>query len=168
MPNLLIAGVTKAGTTSLFSYLVQHGDVCGSTLKETEYFSKLLYPDHELAPRRDYERYFRHCGSERYVLEATPNYWYAGGRLLDATEDVLAKPHYIISLRDPIERFWSDFTYMKSKVLLPRELERGGLPGALRGLAQGGHRVHRSQPLLPHAVDGRLRRPSAGVDRPAR
>jgi hypothetical protein len=122
LPNLLIAGVTKAGTTSLFSYLVQHDDVCGSSLKETEYFSPLLYPDGELAPRNDYARYFRHCGAQRYVLEATPNYWYAGGRLLDATEEVLGAPRYIISLRDPVERFWSDFTYMKSKVLLPREL----------------------------------------------
>jgi hypothetical protein len=125
LPNLLIAGVTKAGTTSLFSYLVQHDDVCGSSLKETEYFSKLLYPDRELAPRREYERYFRHCGDERYVLEATPNYWYAGDRLLDTTEDMLGAPRYIISLRDPVERFWSDFTYMKSKVLLPRELSAG-------------------------------------------
>ncbi|HVV37163.1 MAG TPA: sulfotransferase domain-containing protein [Acidimicrobiales bacterium] len=122
LPNLLIAGVTKAGTTSLFSYLVQHDEVCGASLKETEYFSKLLYPDHELAPRRDYERYFRQCGDERYVLEATPNYWYGGKRLLDATEAILDHPRYIISLRDPVARFWSDFTYMKSKVLLPRDL----------------------------------------------
>lgn len=122
LPNLLIAGVTKAGTTSLFEYLVQHEDVCGSSLKETEYFSRLLYPDAQLAPRREYERYFRHCGDERYVLEATPNYWYGGPRLLDATEALLGQPRYIISLRDPVTRFWSDFTYMHSKVLLPREL----------------------------------------------
>jgi hypothetical protein len=125
LPNLLIAGVTKAGTTSLFSYLVQHDDICGSTLKETEYFSKLLYPEHELAPLREYARYFRHCRDERYVLEATPNYWYAGERLLDTTETMLGSPRYIISLRNPVDRFWSDFTYMKSKVLLPLDLSAG-------------------------------------------
>ena len=122
LPNLLIAGVTKAGTTSLFSYLVQHADVCGSSVKETEYFSPLLYPDGALAPLADYARYFRGCGDARYVMEATPNYWYGGARLLDAVEETLSKPRYIVSLRDPVDRFWSELTYMQSKTLLPADL----------------------------------------------
>ena len=125
LANLLIAGVTKAGTTSLFSYLVQHDDVCGSSVKETEYFSPLLYPDGELAPAQGYAAFFRRCGDARYTLEATPNYWYGGPRLLDATEEMLGQPRYILSLRDPVERFWSELTYMHSKALLPRGLSAG-------------------------------------------
>ena len=122
LPNLLIAGVTKAGTTSLFSYLAQHPDVCGSSVKETEFFSPLLYPDGSLPPRRDYERYFRHCGAQRFVLEATPNYWYGGARLLDATEELLGAPRYVVSLRDPVTRLWSEFTSMHSQALLPASM----------------------------------------------
>jgi hypothetical protein len=122
LPNLLLAGVTKAGTTSLFSYLAQHPEICGASLKEPEYFSRLVYPDATLEPPAEYERYFRHCRNERYVLEASANYWYGGPRLLAATEKMLGRPRYIISLRDPVERFWSDFTYMHSKRLLDPDM----------------------------------------------
>lgn len=122
LPNLLIVGVTKAGTTSLFSYLAQHREICGSTLKETGYFSRLVYPDAVLSPIGEYERYFGHCRGERYVMEASPNYWYGGPRLLDALEATLHSPRYIMLLRDPVERFWSDFSYMRSKLLLPADL----------------------------------------------
>ena len=36
---LLIAGVNKAGTTSVFQYLSSHPDVCGSAVKETKFFA---------------------------------------------------------------------------------------------------------------------------------
>ncbi len=122
LPNLLIIGVTKAGTTSLFSYLTQHPQICGASLKETEYFSRLVYPEAQLEPIAAYERYFRQCRDERYVLEASPNYWYAGPRLLEATERMLGEPRYVVSLRNPVDRFWSDFTYMKSKMLVDTDM----------------------------------------------
>jgi hypothetical protein len=34
LPNLIIGGVHKAGTTSVFTYLSMHPDVCGSSTKE--------------------------------------------------------------------------------------------------------------------------------------
>jgi hypothetical protein len=37
--NLVIAGVPKAATGSLFAYLAQHPDVCGSDVKATGYFN---------------------------------------------------------------------------------------------------------------------------------
>ena len=37
--NLVIVGVPKAGTGSLFAYLAQHPDVCGSDEKEIGYFN---------------------------------------------------------------------------------------------------------------------------------
>ncbi|HVT78903.1 MAG TPA: sulfotransferase, partial [Acidimicrobiales bacterium] len=172
LPNLLIAGVTKAGTTSLFSYLAQHPDVCGSSLKETEYFSPLLYPDGHLPPPSEYARYFRHCTGERYALEATPNYWYGGTRLLDATESMLDAPHYIVSLRDPVDRFWSEFTYMHSKALLPADMSAGAYLDRCVAVRRAGtdftrdHREFRTlstgfyveylQPWLER-LDGRLR-----------
>ena len=38
LANLIIAGVTRAGTTSLFEALAWHPDICGSAAKETHYF----------------------------------------------------------------------------------------------------------------------------------
>jgi hypothetical protein len=51
LPNLVIAGVGAAGTTSLFYYLIQHPDICGSNVKEVRYFTPVkqstgFYADH--------------------------------------------------------------------------------------------------------------------------
>ena len=43
LPNLLIIGVPKAGTTSLFSYLNLHKEVFGSSPKEPGYFHPLRW-----------------------------------------------------------------------------------------------------------------------------
>ncbi len=43
VPNLVIVGVVKSGTTSLFNYLSQHPDICPSDVKETRYFDPLRF-----------------------------------------------------------------------------------------------------------------------------
>ena len=43
LPNLVVIGVSKAGTTSLFEYLGRHRDVGLSDLKELRYFTPLRY-----------------------------------------------------------------------------------------------------------------------------
>src|SRR3954463_13629169 len=77
LPNLVIAGVAKAGTTSLFNYLAQHPDICASDVKETRYFEPLRYGE-VLPPIESYTAHFRHRQGERYALEATPTYFYGG------------------------------------------------------------------------------------------
>jgi hypothetical protein len=120
LPNLLIAGVTKAGTTSLYAYLVQHPSICGSDGKGTGYFEPLRYGDGRLPPTREYERHFRHCGGEPYRLEATLSYCHGGHRMIEAIEGVLDEPRIILSLRDPVGRLWSSYKMKKSKVRLAR------------------------------------------------
>ena len=120
LPNLLIAGVPKAGTTSLFSYLGQHADICPADEKEIRYFKPLLNHDGVLPSLDSYRKHFSHCGSERYLLEATPSYSYGGERLRKAIKGTLIRPRIIISLRDPAARLWSAYTFQQS---------RGNLPG---------------------------------------
>jgi hypothetical protein len=99
LPNLLIAGVAKAGTTSLFRYLAQHPDVCPSDVKELRYFSALRYGE-DMAPLESYSAHFAHCEGQRYRMEATPGY-YAGGRLVaDAVDDLLPGARVLVSFRD--------------------------------------------------------------------
>ena len=80
LPNLIIAGVNKAGSTSLFHYLSQHPEVCGSKDKETCYFLPLLYNE-SISPITNYEAQFSHCGKSAYRLEATPAYIYGGEKI---------------------------------------------------------------------------------------
>jgi hypothetical protein len=114
--NLLIAGVPKAGTGSLFAYLAQHPDVCGSDEKETGYFNHYNPRRHAGPPPpiETYARHFAHCSGERYALEATPTYSYGGKPVITAIRTTLDQPKIIITLRDPAERLWSAYTFQRS------------------------------------------------------
>ena len=115
LPNLLVVGVPKAGTSSLFFYLAQHPSTCASDEKEIGYFTPLRNPTGELAPVETYAEHFAHCRGERYRLEATPSYSYGGERVVAGIKDVLGCPRIIISLRDPVERLWSGYTMQRTK-----------------------------------------------------
>lgn len=102
--TFVIAGVQKAGTTALFDYLSEMGDLALPRLKETHFF------DDETRDwaRPDYGAYHalfdepggRPCG------EATPIYLYWPNSLerLRAYNPAM---RVIVLLRDPVERAWS-------------------------------------------------------------
>jgi hypothetical protein len=46
LPNFFIVGAPKAGTTSLYHYLDQHPQIYMSPIKEPNYFSKEIRPEH--------------------------------------------------------------------------------------------------------------------------
>ncbi|MEL7223702.1 MAG: sulfotransferase, partial [Cyanobacteria bacterium J06576_12] len=90
LPNFLIFGVQKAGTTSIYSYLKQHPQVFVSPRKETDFFCRdLSVPISVDEPRQtrggrqriltieDYESLFARVTDEVAVGEASPNYLFA-------------------------------------------------------------------------------------------
>ena len=117
--NLVIAGVGKSGTSSMFAYLAAHPDVCGATVKETHFFDPVLAGGTP-GPLEGYAAYWSHARGERYRLEATPLYCLGGEAMLDAFASALAPDlRVLILLRDPVERLAVNFAYMKSKGSLP-------------------------------------------------
>ena len=116
LPNLLVVGVPKAGTGSLFAYLTQHGDICGADEKEVGYFNFYNPQRHSGAPPpvESYMRHFARCGGERYAVEATPTYSYGGSPVIAAVQDILASPKVILSLRNPVDRLWSAYTFQRT------------------------------------------------------
>lgn len=114
LPNLVIAGVGRAGTTSLFSYLAQHPEVCASSIKEVGYFAAVKRGG-QLPPLDEYLKYFSHCELQRYRMEASPGYFYGGASLILAMKEALPGVRVVFSLRDPSTRFWSYFNYMKTR-----------------------------------------------------
>lgn len=108
LPNLAIVGVPKAGTTSLFHYLAQHPDVCGSAKKEARYFIHLWDGRRPVISLEDYARLFDGCTpGTRYRMEATPQYFYGGRLLIDAMVETLPDPSAVVVLREPADRLWS-------------------------------------------------------------
>jgi hypothetical protein len=126
LPNLLLAGIGKAGTTSLFWHLSQHPDVCASRVKEPRYFLSLSEHDADasgvLAPVEPYMALFDRCQSERYAMDGTPHYFHGGRRLIDGIKRELPDPRVVLTLRDPADRVWSVFTFAKGRMQIPADM----------------------------------------------
>lgn len=121
LPNLVIAGVAKAGTTSLFRYLAQHPDVGTAENKELRYFAAIRYGE-PLAPLATYARHFRHCADRRYRMEATPGYFAGGRPVAVAMDEALPEARIVVCLRDPVQRCWSWFRFVRSTARISKDM----------------------------------------------
>jgi hypothetical protein len=120
LPNFIIIGAAKAGTTALYWYLAEHPDVFMSPVKETFYFAygvdaagKLLYGDPDVhrfpvKTRAEYEALFTGANGATAIGEASPIYLecpQAAGRI----RAVIPGARLICSLRHPVDRAYSDY-----------------------------------------------------------
>ena len=107
--HLIIAGTTRAGTTSLYNYVADHPGVCASTIKETRFFmdSDELRRLHRFEDGSElYQKFFPACPDDAVRLEATPDYLYcpaAAKWIVETLPDV----HIAIILREPASRLIS-------------------------------------------------------------
>ncbi|GIK09603.1 MAG: hypothetical protein PGMFKBFP_01653 [Anaerolineales bacterium] len=125
LPNLIIAGVAKAGTTSLFTYLALHPDICSSKIKEIGYFVPLRWGNSLALSLDEYSSYFSHCHedvSPRYFMEASPGYFPGGKKIAEAMKQTLGDAKIILIFREPISRLFSLFTFYKSRLKLSPEM----------------------------------------------
>lgn len=119
VPNLIIAGVPKAGTTSLYWYLSQHPGICASDIKEVNYYTPARISAAELPPFEEYLKHFSHCAKTPYIMEASPSYSFSGAPVIRAIKETLDAPRIILILREPVSRFWSEYNFHKARGLLP-------------------------------------------------
>ncbi|BAC88405.1 sulfotransferase family protein [Gloeobacter violaceus] len=121
LPNLVIAGVVKGGTTSVFTYLSQHPDICPSSKKETCYFLPVRYGG-EPAPVTEYLLNFKRYRTERYVMEATPGYFEGGYKLASLMRQQLGQARIVMILREPVERLFSFYNYQKAMLNISKDM----------------------------------------------
>lgn len=147
LPNLIIAGVSKGGTTSLFRYLAQHPDICPSEIKELRYFEPLRYGE-PMAPIETYARYFEHCTGERYRMEATPSYFGGGRALATVMRDSLGDDaRVLLCLREPVERCWSWYQFVRGRARIPKTMAFSEYLDVCEDLhASGADRLRENQP----------------------
>ncbi|MBA3893162.1 MAG: sulfotransferase [Gemmatimonadales bacterium] len=120
LPTFIIVGAAKAGTTALYWYLAEHPAVFMSRVKEANYFAygldgegRLLYgdPDVHRFPVKSlaaYEGLFAGAAGATAIGEASPIYLecpQAAGRI----RELLPAARIICSLRQPVERAYSDY-----------------------------------------------------------
>ncbi|MCW8856262.1 MAG: sulfotransferase [Kangiella sp.] len=106
LPNALIAGTGRAGSTSLFRYLAAHPDVCGSLKKELQFFN--TYKEDSGIHLDEYESNFSHCAkSHKVIIEATPHYLLFGKEIAHIIARTLPRVKLIFILREPVERLYT-------------------------------------------------------------
>ena len=117
LPNFLIIGAHKAGTSSLYHYLREHPEIYMPTLKEARFFAyDESNPDHQrkvpktypITSMQEYEALFREVKNEKAIGEASPEYL-NNARAAERIRECLPSAKLIASLRNPIDRTYSEF-----------------------------------------------------------
>lgn len=120
LPNLIIAGVHKAGTTSLYHYLGRHPDIYASPKKELQFFSRMANHGVQL-PLSELAAHFTGSGSERYRMYASPDYLCARNGVAELVRANLPKAKILVILREPVDRLVS----MYDRAMAHGELPEG-------------------------------------------
>lgn len=116
LPDFLIIGAMKAGTTTLYDDLSQHPDLYLSALKELA----ILSQDAVLTPEglRDYARHFKLAKASQLCGEASTQYTKMpqfNGSALRAQKTLGNKVKIIYAVRHPIDRIRSHYVHEYSR-----------------------------------------------------
>jgi hypothetical protein len=108
LPDFLVIGAQRAGTSSLYKYLGHHPLVIPSLRKETEYLSR-RYGNGIAWYRAHFP--LQRTSRRATTFEATPDYlyWPTAARRAATT---LPDARFIVLLRDPTERAFSHYRHM--------------------------------------------------------
>lgn len=124
LPNFLIIGAAKCGTTALYYYLQQHPQIFMSLVKEPSFFAlegrSLDYqgPGDAEACREgtvdlaSYQALFQDVRDEKAIGEASTTYISTPGAA-ERIHHYIPDVKLIALLRDPVSRAYSNFTHMR-------------------------------------------------------
>jgi hypothetical protein len=116
LPDYLIIGTQRGGTTSLYKYLKQHPGIGRAIFgKEVHFFDRDYSRDLDTYrshfPTRAYKRYIRmRHGLELVTGEASP-YYLAHPHAPHRIAEALPHAKLIVLLRDPVERAYSQYNH---------------------------------------------------------
>lgn len=133
MPDFLVIGAPKAGSTALHDALALHPQLYASAVKEPKYFLTAGEPPSRAQHRgpgdahsarewvwrrADYERLFDDAPPGTLAFESTPFYlWSRSSHARIAAE--LPQAKLIAVIRDPIDRAFSNWTHLRADGLEP-------------------------------------------------
>lgn len=126
LPNLLLLGVQKSGSSAIAHWLRDAG-VCRpkSFAKEPAFYRKEAhFFDHNDRYHRGIEFYakrFKHCNKAQVIMDATPNYFIHPERVHsmysdDKADDALSNLKLVVTLREPVSRELSRYNHQVSKM----------------------------------------------------
>lgn len=125
VPDALIVGAAKAGTTSLFNYLSDHPQIFKPRIKEPWFFSfrgkqpQFIIPNSGrvnskeiISDDQQYFALFKNSG-DKYLIEGSTSYLYTAKKTINNIKEIYGDEYYklkiVIVLRNPIQRAWSHY-----------------------------------------------------------
>ncbi|GAB4534258.1 MAG: sulfotransferase [Pleurocapsa sp.] len=152
LPNFLIVGAAKSGTTSLCKYLEQHPQIFISPDKEPNFFAfegltlppfsgpadtnklyKTLY-QYSVTDINSYQNLFQQVSQEQAIGEGSVRYLYFP-QTAERIKKYIPDVRLIVILRNPIDRLYSHYLMMRERY----QLEPLGL---MQALEQEDERIH--------------------------
>lgn len=126
LPDFLIVGAAKSGTTSLHYYLKQHPQIFMPKVKELFFYCFMDSPPNyngewwkknAVTKIDDYIAHFKDADGNQTIGEACPSYLYFSNDTIRNIKKVYRERYkdvkIIIILRNPAERAWSHFMVMR-------------------------------------------------------
>jgi hypothetical protein len=108
IPNFLIVGAAKCGTTALADSLRDHPEIYMSNPKELHYLSGAYNPL-GIKGDSDYLEYFKSAGGATAIGEASVTYLWHHKSAVPKIKSFLGDAKILIVIRNPIERAFSDY-----------------------------------------------------------
>jgi hypothetical protein len=127
LPNFLIVGAQKSGTTSLYNYLKQHYEVfMPERLKEPKFFVSPIFKkinhnqplwvnfmSNTMFEWQDYLELFEKVQKEKAIGESSVTYLYYYKTAIILIRKYLGNIKIIISLRNPVDRAFSAYLHLR-------------------------------------------------------
>ena len=124
IPNFIIGGTFKAATTSVFSYLKDHPEVCAAVLKEPSLFLNkyhLYFTEKSLSVSSLFK--YSSLQDFKIFMEGTVEYLESGHKVAERIYNHLECPKFLFILRDPVERLISYYNfYVSSQLEIPSDI----------------------------------------------
>lgn len=134
LPNFIIIGAGKSGTTTLYEWLKQHPEVYMSPVKETNFFAlegedvaektndpkQLKHYPWSVTERNAYEDLFGEVSNEKAVGEVSPMYLYSD-KAAYKIKETIPNVKIIAILRQPADRLHSRYMHLARESRQPAE-----------------------------------------------
>lgn len=113
MPDFIIIGTQRGGTTSLYNYLAHHPNIAAASIKEVHFFDKNYFKGltwyRAQFPSIMQKYYTEHIRKQEFVTgEATPYYLFHP-HVPARVANVMPHVKLIVQLRNPVDRAYSQY-----------------------------------------------------------
>lgn len=145
LPNFLVIGAARSGTTALYQALAKHPQIFMSAVKEPNFFAfeeggldfggpGADFVNNSVGSLAGYRELFAEAGGKRAIGEASPLYLYAPGAA-ERIARTLGPIKLVAVLRNPVEQAFSHYLYARAQMIEPLDSFAEALDAEPRRLA---------------------------------